>query len=54
MLWLLFISALAGFPNALPFEKRKSARYAREIKSLSKEHHRSDIMTSVQAVKSML
>jgi hypothetical protein len=42
-------SALAGFANVLPFGKRKSARYAREIKSLSKEHHLSDIMASVQA-----
>ena len=46
-----FHSALAGSPNVLPFEERKSARYAREIKGLSKEHHHSDIMTSVQAVK---
>lgn len=45
------VSALAGFPNVLPFGKRKPARYAREIKSLSKEHHHSGIMTSVQAVK---
>jgi hypothetical protein len=44
-----FISALAGFANVLPFGKRKSARYAREIKSSSKEHHLSDIMASVQA-----
>ena len=47
----LFSSALAGFPNVLPLGKRKSARYARVIKSLSKEHRLSGIMTSVQAVK---
>jgi hypothetical protein len=29
----------------------KPARYAREIKNLSKEHHHYDIMTSVQTVK---
>jgi hypothetical protein len=46
---LVLQSALAGIANVLPFGKRKSARYAREIKSLSKEHHLSDIMASVQA-----
>jgi len=47
----LFESALAGSPNVLPFGERKSTRYAGEIRSLSKEHRLSDIMTSVQAVK---
>ena len=46
-----FKSALAGSPNVLPFGERKSTRYAGEIRSLSKEHRLSDIMTSVQAVK---
>ena len=45
------VSALAGSPNVLPFGERKSTRYAGEIRGLSKKHHLSDIMTSVQAVK---
>jgi len=46
-----FDSALAGSLNVLPLREQKTTRYAGEIKSLSKERHLSDIMTSVQAVK---